>query len=366
MRHAMIMAGGAGTRLWPISRREQPKQLAPFLNGRSLLEIAAHRLEGLVPAQRRHICAAEAHRAAIRAALPTFSDEQILGEPAGRDTVNAIGFTAAVLAKSDPDAIFAVLTADHLIEPVDRFRTHMDLAFRMVEETPNRLVTFSIKPTHPATGFGYVKRAQAVEIAGGDERAFHVAEFVEKPDAKTAEEYIASGVYGWNSGMFVWKAATVLEAIRLFKRESYDGLMRIAEAWGTAKQNEVLDEVYATLPKQSIDFAVMEPASRDDRFDVCTVVTDVSWRDVGSWPSFAETLEADSEGNCISCYIDAAVTTLDCTDSLIVNSEPGHAVAVLGVQGLVVVHTREATLVMPAAQAERVKDLHGLVPEWAK
>src|SRR6267142_3885066 len=160
MRHAMIMAGGSGTRLWPMSRKSRPKQLLPFIGGRSLLEIAASRLEGLVPPQRRLICTNEAFRAAILQALPQFSDEQILGEPVGRDTVNAVGLTAAVLLKADPHAIFAVLTADHLIEPQEEFARKFDLGFRLIEDDPARFVTFSIKPTFPATGYGYVERGE--------------------------------------------------------------------------------------------------------------------------------------------------------------------------------------------------------------
>lgn len=362
MRYAMIMAGGSGTRLWPVSRGERPKQLAPLIDGRSMLAIAVDRAAGLVPEERRYICTGEAHRAAIREALPSFTDDRILGEPTGRDTVNAVGFTAAALAKQDPEAVFAVLTADHLIEPEERFRECVDLGFRLVEDDPTRLVTFSIAPTHPATGFGYVERGEPIAIGGGENRAFVVKQYVEKPDLERAKEYIAAGTFGWNSGMFVWRASTALEAIRKFKPDSYDGLMTIAEAWGTSKQASVLNDVYPTLPKQSVDYAIMEPASGSDDFEVATVVADVQWRDVGSWPSFAETLSGDSSGNRIDAA-DGDVTTLDCGETLVVNKQPGHHVAVLGLEGFVVVHTERATLVMPAEQAERLKALHGMLPE---
>ena len=166
MRYAMIMAGGAGTRLWPMSRKERPKQLLDFIElagdgrRRSLLEIAANRLDGLIDEERRYICTAESYRAMIRKQMPGFADAQILGEPAARDTVNAVGFAAAVLEKEDKDAVFAVLTADHIIEPDEVFRERMDLGFRLVENDPSRFVTFSIKPTYAATGFGYVERAR--------------------------------------------------------------------------------------------------------------------------------------------------------------------------------------------------------------
>lgn len=373
MRYAMIMAGGAGTRLWPMSRSDRPKQLVPFIRrgGRmmSLLEIAAERLEGLVPPERRYICTNEAYRAPIRAALPKFGDGQILGEPVGRDTVNAVGFGAAVLHKLDPDASFAVLTADHLIEPADLFRDLIELGFELVEKDASRLVTFAIKPTHPATGYGYVERG--AELADAKGRAFRVERFVEKPSRERAQAYIESGAFAWNAGMFVWKAATFLDCLRRYKPESYAGLMRIAEAWGTPDQQRVIEEVYPTLPKISVDYAVMEPATREqartaanarDGVKVCTVLMDLTWLDVGSWPSFATTLEPDADGNRVS----GKGTVYRCENTLVVNSDDRHTVAVLGAEGLIVVHTEDATLVMPAERAEELKLLHGELPERLK
>jgi mannose-1-phosphate guanylyltransferase len=383
MRYAMIMAGGAGTRLWPLSRKNRPKQLLRFISRpgddqpRSLLEIATHRLDGLIDPKHRYICTAEAYRAAIREQLPEFADAQVLGEPAARDTVNAIGLTAAVLEKQDKDAIFAVLTGDHVIEPDDVFRDRMNLGFRLVENDPRRFVTFSIKPTYPATGFGYVERGAPVRdrksgdhpaIDGTKEHAYHVARFVEKPDRPRAEVYVQSGDFAWNSGMFVWKASTFLEALERFKPESFEGLKKIQAAWGTKKARAVLAEVYPTLPKISVDYAVMEPAAKDaakagngeGRFSICTVQMDVTWLDVGSWPSFAQTLEGDKSGNRTSG--EGTPIIVGGKNNLVVTS-PGHTVAVLGVEDLVVVHTPDATLVMSRAKAEELKTLHGMVEE---
>ncbi|HBS29695.1 MAG TPA: mannose-1-phosphate guanyltransferase [Phycisphaerales bacterium] len=373
MRYAMIMAGGAGTRLWPMSRQDRPKQLVPFIrrHGRasSLLEIAAERLEGLVPPERRYICTNEAYRASIRAALPRFSDAQILGEPVGRDTVNAVGFAAAVLQKLDPGALFAVLTADHLIEPADLFRDRMEQGFELVEQDPTRLVTFSIKPTHPATGFGYVERGASIPGTGG--LGFRVERFVEKPSREKAQAYIESGAFGWNSGMFVWKASAFLDCLRRYKPESHAGLMKIASAWGTKDQKRVVDEVYPTLPKISVDYAVMEPATREqartppgarDGVKVCTVLMDLTWLDVGSWPSFATTLDPDAQGNRVS----GKGIAFRCKDTLVVNADDRHTVALLGCEGLTVVHTEDATLVMPSDRAEELKLLHAELAEKLK
>jgi mannose-1-phosphate guanylyltransferase len=378
MRYAMIMAGGAGTRLWPMSRSNKPKQLLKFIEQpqdpepRSLLEIAAQRLEGLIPPEQRYICTAEGYRAPIRDALPQFDDAHILGEPMGRDTVNAVGFAAAVFSKQDPDAAFAVLTADHIIEPRDRFQSLIDLGFRLVEQDASRLVTFSIKPTYPATGFGYVERAAPLTgIQGGDSLCFRVQRFIEKPDLPRAKAYVESGFFGWNSGMFVWKAATVLEALKQFKPESHAGLMKIQEAWGTDRQQQVLAEVYPALPKTSVDYAIMEPAAKakERQFSVCTVLMDLKWLDVGSWPSYGQTIEADKQGNRIAFARGAEggaagqTVALGGAGNLVVNPVAGHTVALLGCKDLIVVHTPDATLVMPREAAEQLKELYGKVGE---
>lgn len=361
MRYAMIMAGGAGTRLWPLSRLGRPKQLLPFIErpGRasaSLLELAANRLDGLVGQSNRYICTGESYRAAIRESLPSFTDERILGEPMGRDTVNAVGFAAAVFAKQDPDAVFAVLTADHIIEPQDVFHARMDLGFRLVEEDPSRLVTFGIKPTYPATGYGYIERARP--IPGTDGHAYQVARFVEKPDAPRAQAYVESGNFGWNSGMFVFHAGTVLSCLQRFKPECAKGLRKIQDAWGTPDQPAVLNEVYPSLPKVSVDYAIMEPASDDEAVSIVGVEMDLTWLDVGSWPSYAETLDADGDGNRSSGA--AELVSLDSTGNLVVlDSEcDAHTVALLGCNNLIVVKTPDATLVMPRDRAQDLKSLH--------
>jgi mannose-1-phosphate guanylyltransferase len=378
MRYAMIMAGGAGTRLWPMSRKDRPKQLLKFIHRdgsapRALLELAAERVEGLIPSDRVYICTGESYRAPIREALPGFADERVLGEPMGRDTVNAIGFAAAVFQKLDTDAVFCVLTADHIIEPVEEFQRLMDLGYRLVEADPTRLVTFSIKPTYPATGYGYVERGAPLPEAGkggaaggkdakGRPLAFKVARFFEKPELPRAQAFVQSGHFGWNSGMFVWKASTVMECLKRFVPASYEGLMKIQGAWGTPEQARVLNEVYPTLPKISVDYAIMEPASKlrpgDRQVSVCTVLMDISWLDVGSWPSYAETLATDGDGNKL---VGDGAMVVKGSGNLVVNAGAGHTVAILGADNLIVVHTPDATLVMPAARAEELKHLHAKV-----
>lgn len=346
----MIMAGGAGTRLWPMSRRNRPKQLIPFIEGQSLLSLAVNRLEGVVPPERRLLCTAEQHRDLIRESLPEFIDNQILGEPTGRDTINAIGFTAAILAKHDPDAVFAALTADHIIEPQDEFRRKISLGFDLVENDSTRFVTFSIMATHPSTAYGYVERGDAVTGYAG---AYIAKRFVEKPDAKTAQSYIDAGTFGWNGGMFVFSAQQYLEALQWFKPASYEGIMRIADAWGTSSQQAVLDEVYPSLPKISVDYGMMERAAGDDRITVCTIAMGVWWMDVGSWPSFGEILTEDASGN----RSNTKTTHLDSRHVLAVSDDPHHTITTIGCSDLVIVHTKDATLVCPHSETQRVKDL---------
>lgn len=346
----MIMAGGAGTRLWPMSRPERPKQLLPLIGGRCLLELAADRVDGVVPAERRLICTGESYRAAVRAALPAFGDEQILGEPVGRDTVNAVGLTAAVLAERDPDAVFVVLTADHVIEPVNTFRRCLETGFTLVELDDRRFVTFAITPTFPATGYGYVERGDAISGYGG---AFRARRFVEKPDRATAESYLATGDFAWNSGMFVFSARGVMEALERHVPESHAGLTEIARAWSGPNRRAVLERVYPMLPNISVDFALMEPVSRDADYAVCVVPMDVTWLDVGSWPSYGETLTPDGSGN----RTNGKATHLDSHHVLAVSDDPEHLIATIGCEDLIVVHTRDATLVCPRGMAERVRDL---------
>ena len=352
MRHAMIMAGGSGTRLWPMSRGDTPKQLIGLFDGKSLLEIAASRLDDIVDEKQQWICTNQKHREAICAMLKIPS-AQLLGEPEPRDTLNAVAFTAAVLHKLDPSATFAVLTADHIIRPQDEFKRCLSMGFDLVEEDASRFVTFGITPTFPATGYGYVELGDS--ICDG---ARECKRFVEKPDEQTAEEYITSGNFAWNSGMFIFHASTFLDALKRLQPESYAGIAKIADAWGTSEQESILQKVYPTLRKISVDYGMMEPASTDASVSICTVPMDVEWLDVGSWPSYGDTLTADTDGN----RSDINAIHLDSKNVLCVSSEKSHTITTIGCADLVVVHTDDATLIFPASEAQRVKEMHSIVP----
>lgn len=357
MRYAAVLAGGSGTRLWPMSRAGLPKQLIPFIDGKSLLQIAVDRLHGLVAPERQLICTGEKFRDVIAQAMPDFSDERIIGEPTGRDTLAAVGLTAAVAIASDPEAVIAIFTADHLIQPVELFQQRVEIGYRIAESVPNSLVTFGIEPTSPATGYGYVELGEAME---GFDDARQTVRFVEKPDAQTAEQYVQSGQYAWNSGMFVWRAATLLECIQQYKPDVHAGLMQISDAWGTDRQQAVLNNVFPTLEKISIDFAVMEPASADPRVAVATVPMPVDWLDVGGWPAYGETLPCDDRANRTSS---PNSLLMDSRNTLAVSDDPNHLIATVGVDDLVIVHTAEATLICRRDQTERIKQLHREIGE---
>lgn len=346
-----------------MSRDGQPKQLIRFIHRddgsvASLLEIAAERMAGLVPTERRYICTGERYREQIKAGLPAFGDGHILGEPTPRDTVNAVAFAAAVFAKEDPGAVFAVLTADQLIGPVDVFNAAMDVGFRLVEEDPTRLVTFGITPTHPATGYGYIEKGGPVRVGDEDVGAFGVERFVEKPMLEKAEAYVGSGRYFWNSGMFVFNARKFLELYEHYLPENKDGMRQIAAAWGTPGQQQTLDAVYPTLKKTSVDYAIMEPAVSAENASIVGVEMKASWLDVGSWTSYGETITPDADNNRSAGLRLASHESSNCI-TIGDGADPDHLVALVGCEDLIVVRTDRATLVMPREKAEQLKALHG-------
>src|SRR5215207_6066293 len=359
VRHAVIMAGGSGTRLWPLSRAQRPKQLLDVITGadggaRSLLVEAFERLRAVLPADRIWVCTAARYGDQVRAALPDLRADRLILEPVARDTANAVGLAAALVADVDPDAELAVVSADHVIRPVERFAATLETAYAALAARPRALVTLGITPTSPATGFGYVQRGNPTELPGVAE----AASFREKPDRATAEEYLGSGQYLWNSGMFVWRARTVLDALADHLPETAQGLAQILAAPAGAARESVLAEVFPTLPKISVDYALLEPAAAEPG-RVLVADLDVDWLDIGSWPALADTLGSDGAGNAVR----GLAVVVDGSGNIVFSDDPDHLVALVGVHDSVVVHTADVTMVCPVAEAERVKQLLAAVEE---
>jgi len=353
VQHAVIMAGGSGTRLWPLSRSARPKQLLDVVadeagSAHSLLAEAFTRLQAVLPAERIWVCTAARYADAVRAALPELRPDRLVLEPVARDTANAVGLAAALVADVDPDAELAVVSADHVIRPVERFAAALRTAYAVLAVRPRALVTLGVTPTSPATGFGYVQKGAPTQVPGASE----AASFREKPDRATAEGYLASGEYLWNSGMFVWRARTVLDALAEHLPESAAGLARVVAAPAGEQRDAVLAEVFPTLPKISVDYAVLEPAATEPG-RVVVVDLDVDWLDVGSWPALAHTLATDPAGNATR----GLTVLLDSAGNVVLSDDPGHLVALVGVRDSVVVHTADVTMVCPVTDAERVKQL---------
>ncbi|MCT1460004.1 mannose-1-phosphate guanylyltransferase [Aestuariimicrobium sp. p3-SID1156] len=352
MRYVLIIAGGSGKRLWPLSRQGEPKQLLTLINGKSLLRIAYERVQGFVPDANIIVCTGAPYADTVAEQLPEIPAENLLGEPIGRDSLNAVAWPAAVIAQRDPDAVMAVLTADHIMDPVETFRDRLDEGFRIAEQEQDAFVTFGVVPTHPATGFGYLHRGESLV---GFENAQQVESFKEKPDAETAEQYLASGQYWWNSGMFVWRVSTFLQALNRLQPVTF------AQVGELAQHPERVGEIYPTLTKISVDYAIMEPVSTDAvPGRVVAVELPISWHDVGSFMALAEQLRRDGDDNAAS----GTTVALDSRHNLLINRAGSeHVLAVAGLERMAVVTTGQATLVVPLDASERVKDLVARVVE---
>ena len=290
---------------------------------RSLLAEAFERLRALLPADRIWVCTAARYGGQVVAALPELRPGRLILEPVARETANAVGLAAALVEDADPGAELAVVSADHVIRPVQRFAAALTTAYDALAARPGALVTLGITPTSPATGFGYVQRGKPTPFPGVAE----AASFREKPDRNTAESYLASGEYLWNSGMFVWRARTVLDALAEHLPATAEGLQRIVAAPPGPGRAAVLAEVFPTLPRISVDYAVLEPAAAEPG-RVLVVDLDVDWLDVGSWPALARTLGTDGAGNALH----GLAVTVDSMGNIVFSDDPQHLVALAGVR----------------------------------
>jgi len=353
MKYAVIMAGGTGKRLWPLSRQRRPKQVLKLLEGRTLLDSCFERLQPIFDARNIIVLTNAAYVDLVREELPDLPDGNVVAEPVVRDTASAIGLAATILSKRDPEATMAVVTADQVLEPAQTLQAALVDALEFVSQMPEALVTFGIKPTFPSTQLGYVKCVDRQEFPKCRNAIHSVEAFKEKPDRETAQAYVEDGRYFWNSGMFIWKAATILRHLATFVPETVDPLRKIAAAWDTSNQAVVLTEEFAKLPKISIDYAVMERAA-----GVHAIELDCRWLDLGSFAALADIVQSDADNNIV---VAGASELLDCKDSIVVTEDQGHLIAAIGLEDVVIAHTPDATLVCRTGQTERLKELLALI-----
>jgi mannose-1-phosphate guanylyltransferase len=346
MLHAIIMAGGSGTRFWPKSRRDRPKQLLNLYGDATMLQQTVARIAPLVPADRVVIVTGADQAAATRAQLSQLPPGNIVAEPCPRDTAPCVGLAAWIVRRRDPDGTMIVMPADHVIEPAETFLNTVKAAVAVIEDDPSALVTFGIKPTRPETGYGYIERGELLETRDGVP-VNRVVQFREKPDRETAERFLTSGNFAWNSGIFLWKARTILEELERHQPRLAASLGRVGSALGTPAERDVLAEEYPRMDRRPIDKAVMEKAS-----NVRVLEVRYDWNDVGDWRALASLLPRDAQGNATQ----GDVLARDTTDSILV-SDDGGLIAALGLDDVVIIQSGKATLVARRDQLDKLKAL---------
>ncbi len=362
-RYSVIMAGGGGTRFWPLSRREVPKQLLNLTGKDTMVNETINRIEKSVPKENIYIVTNVTQAKLMEEVTAgKLSSGHILSEPAARNTAACIGYAAIEIRKKYGDGIMCVLASDHYIKDNTAYTEVMDFAMELAETT-DRLVTIGIKPTNPSTGYGYIKYNKKVGEVGhtiGKESgmritAYPVADFVEKPGLSTAKSYVEQGCYLWNSGMFVWKTSVILKYFEKLLPDVYECLLEIEEAIGTEREKEVIDRVYPKIPKISVDYGIMERAE-----DVIMLEGDFGWSDVGSWDALDTLYDMDSNNNVIhgeQIHIGTKNSIIYGKDKLI---------ATIGLDNVVIVETDDAILVCDKDHAQDVKKIVEILEEQGK
>lgn len=351
---AVIPAGGSGTRLWPLSRAARPKFLLPLLGARSLIQQTADRLAGLAPPDQTLIVCGPAHAPGIARQLPGVPETNLVVEPQPRGSGPAISLAAALIARRDPDAIMGSFAADHEVGDQPAFSDAVRTAIEAARS--DWLVTIGLTPSRPETGYGYIERTDERVVATAHGDAYRSARFVEKPDLVRATAYVESGRFVWNASMFIWRVQTFLEELARLQPDIYDGVSRIAAAWGTPQQERLTAEVWAKLPESTIDQGVMEHAER-----VAVVPAEMAWSDVGDWHGLGELIGQDDLGNSAGCDLVSAGSSGN-----VVWSETGRVIALVGIEDVVVVDTPDALLVADRTKAQDVRHVVATLKERAR
>jgi len=346
MLYAIVMAGGSGTRFWPKSRRNRPKQLLRLYGDATMLQQTVARIAPLVSPERVFIITGADQAEAVRAQLPDLPAENVVAEPCPRDTAACVGLAAEIVAKRDPNGTMIVMPADHVIAPAEKFQRTVRAAVSVIDADPTAFVTFGIKPTRPETGYGYIERGKESPPIDGI-AVNRVAQFREKPDLATAEKFLAEGRFSWNSGIFVWRARAILDALKQHRPGLAEALDRVGRTLGTPDESATIAREYPQMEKVPIDKAVMEKAAN---VYVLEVVYD--WNDVGDWRALTALVSPDAQGNTTQ----GSVIAKETTGSIIV-SDDGGLIATLGVEDLVIVQAGGATLVAKKDQLDKLKAL---------
>ena len=344
-RYAVIMAGGSGTRFWPWSREDTPKQLLKIVGQKSMLQHTIDRITPLFKPENILIVTNVLHKEKIQKQVPQIPPANIVAEPVGKDTAPCIGLAATIIHKKAPDSVMIVMTADHVIEPASRFVKMAETAMNIVNKN-NSLLTMGIKPTEPSVSYGYIHRGNRLLEENGFS-VYEVESFKEKPDKTTAQRFINTGEYYWNGGVFVWQTAKILECLAKYTPKLALGLQKIGAAWGTELEWTTVEKEYQAFEKISIDYAVMEKAK-----DVVVMEVDFTWDDVGSWFAIERWNKKDNLGNTVL----GMHYGMDTNSCIIVNNEQ-HLIATIGVSDMVIVHTKDATLICNKQKAEQIKKL---------
>ena len=349
-KYAVIMAGGKGERFWPMSTSSHPKQVLSLIDGKPMLSLAVERLEGLIPADQVIIITSTDLVDPICKAVPQLKRENVIGEPFGRDTAVACALGSAIVKAKDKNAVFCILTADHIMKDIPLFQKTLSRCID-VAASKNELLTIGITPTFASTAFGYIEAGDAIGDDGGV-TVRKAKKFIEKPDEPTAQQYIATGNYFWNSGMFIWSVKSFEQALHAYQPGLYEMAQRMTGEYRKPGFSAALEEEYGKLEKISVDYAIMEKAD-----NISMAVGSFGWFDIGSWNSLAKVFESGPDGNIVI----GKAETIDSSGNIVVSNE--RLTALVGVDDIVVVQAENATLVCRKDRAEHVKAMVQLLKE---
>ncbi len=346
---ALIMAGGQGTRFWPLSRADRPKQFLKLTDNQlTMLQSTVQRLKGIVAEERVFIATNEEYRQAISEQLPVIPEDNIIIEPCKRDTAPAVGLSTLYIEEKYPGATMVILPADHLIEDEDRFSQLVEKAV-MIAAKERNLITLGIKPTRPETGYGYIHCGKLYHTIDED-HVYKVESFTEKPDQVTAVKFFKDDSYLWNSGMFIWQTGTILHKIKEYMPELYDSLMVMKGALGTGQEKEIIKKEFDKIEGVSIDYGIMEKAD-----DIYVLPADFGWDDLGSWPALERVKKVDENKNIIL----GKHYGIDTSNAIIYS--PDKVVTTIGLEDIVIVNTKDAILICKKDRAQEVKEIREIL-----